>query len=86
MKEREFNRLIKQCTVNGRLDTAKVLALPESDRTAAAHYIVRSRGPLLVEFITRAIDDSWLDAMGYLHRTTGKSGYTFRHTTEHTIR
>lgn len=89
MTNREFNRQIKelQCPKNKRMDPAKVRALPDDDRMALAIYIVRHRGPLLME-LAAGLDESWLAVMGYLHTTKSPTcpEFTFRHTNEHIIR
>jgi hypothetical protein len=69
-----------------KLDLARVAALPEATRTEMAHWIIRNRGPVLVELLTPALDPRWLAGMGYMYRTTGKSSKkTFLHTGEHVI-
>ena len=87
MTKREFNKQLRACSTKaGRLSKAKVAALPTATKTAMALYIIRNRGPVLIEFVTDEIDQSWLACCGYMHRTKGKSGYTFIHTAEHPIR
>jgi len=92
MKPREFNALIRQCLRGGRgsdrnaLDPAKVSALDSYTRERALHFIVRSRAPVLVEFLSERSDLSWLASCSYYQRTRGASGYTFLHTSEHEIK
>lgn len=87
MTKREFNKQLKTClqAKSKLLDPAKVLALSVETRTAMAHFIIRNRAPLMVEFLTDTIDQRWLVSMGYLYRTKGKH-FTFCHTSEHVIR
>jgi len=87
MKGREFNKWVNACRTKNkkRVDVNKITGLPEETKTGMALYIIRNRGPLLIELLTPAIDESWLASMGYLYRTKGKD-YTFVHTCEHTIR
>ncbi len=87
MNKKEFNKYLNACTKYNRLDVDKIKALPTDVRTAMALHIIRNRGPVLEEFITPDIDESWLVSCGYMYRTKGRtSGYTFIHTCEHTIR
>lgn len=92
MKPREFNALIRQCLHSGRgkksktIDTAKISALDSYTRERALHFIVRSRAPVLVEFLSERSDLSWLASCSYYQRTRGASGYTFLHTSEHKIK
>ena len=87
MTKREFNKHLNACRTKNkkRVDLGKLSALPEETKTAMAYHIIRNRGPLLVELLTTAIDQSWLASMGYLYRTKGKQ-YTFIHTCEHAIK
>ncbi len=87
MISRQFNKHLNSCRRRGvrLLDAVKLGALPEGLRHAMLLYVVRQRGPVLVQLVTPALDWGWLHACGYLHRTTGESGYTFLHTGEHTI-
>lgn len=85
--KREFETKIKTLSVNGRLMPAKVAALSDLEKASFVAFIVRARGPVLIEFMSSAINEEWLNASGYLYTTKGlKTGYTFRHTSEHTIR
>jgi hypothetical protein len=92
MKAREFNALIRQCLYSRRgtnhnaIDPSKVSALDSYTRERALHFIVRSRAPLLVEFLSERSDLSWLASCSYYQRTRGASGYTFLHTSEHEIK
>ncbi len=88
MTKLEFNRTIIACrgVTKKQLDTAKVLALPEAVRHDCALYVIRNRGPLLVEFVTPLMNRSWLSSMGYLYHTKGVTGFSFIHTGEHVIR
>ena len=90
MKQREFNALLNTCRkTKGRklIDPVKVLALPEATRTAMARLIIRYREPVLVEFLTLELTDSWLCCMGYGSKTTSPTtGLTFNHTCEHVIK
>lgn len=89
MKKRDFNKAINACrTKDGkRLDVAKIKRLSAKVRAAMVLFVVRNRGPVLVDLIPDSVDRGWLASCGYLYRTTGaKSGYTFLHTCEHEIR
>ena len=89
MTKRDFNKHLNACRnkKHTAIDKTKIVALPEETRKAMLEYIVRQRGPVLVEMITPLVDMHWLAACGYLYKTAGKaSGNTFVHTCEHTIR
>lgn len=91
MKSREFDALIRTCIHGGRgknskkIDTAKVASLDSHTRERALHFLVRQRAPVLVEFLSERSDLSWLASCSYYQRTSGASGYTFLHTSEHKI-
>jgi len=87
MTKREFNKWLNACRTKNKksVDTEKLAALPEETKTAMAYYVIRYRGPLLLELLTPAIDQKWLASMGYLYRTKGQQ-YTFIHTCEHAIK
>lgn len=71
------------------IDPRKVRAVSKAARLELVHFIVRSRGPVLQDFIFDFDADTfqWLAASGYLHWTRGKeSGHLFLHTAEHSIR
>lgn len=90
MKFREFNAILTTCSTkkrpgqHKRLVPEKVRALPKAQRLSMAQYIVRQRGPVLLDLVYD-IDWKWMVPCGYLYQTTGKKGYTFIHTCEHTI-
>lgn len=89
--KRAFNKTLNQCRLPKRknavrlLDAKKVKALSVATRHDMLLYVVRNRGPVLVEMLTPDTDMQWLRSCGYLYKTTGKSGYTFVHTCEHEI-
>ena len=86
MNSRTFNSILGQCSKrSGLLDQTKLAALDDETKTAMALHIIRNRGPLIVNLLTPAIDREWLDSMGYLYTTRGKT-FTFVHTCEHRIR
>lgn len=82
MKKRDFAKFLKSVTTKGRLDIAKITQQTDALRRQAVEYIVRLRGPVVVELIPASMDQSWLSACGYLYRTRSKAGYTFLHTCE----
>ena len=87
MNKRTFNKHLNACRTKDKrlIDIEKIKALPDETKTKMAHYIIRQRGPVLVELITAEIDRRWLASMGYMYRTKGER-YTFVHTCEHVIR
>lgn len=88
MNKRTFIKNLNACRRKDKklLDLDKVKALPEDVKTDMAQFIIRWRHPLLVEFLTPAIDRSWLTSMGYMCESTSQStGFVFVHTCEHTI-
>jgi hypothetical protein len=88
MKKREFNAVIASITVRGALSQAKAAALPSETRSQVTNFIVRNRGPVAVCLLPDdvAAQDSWLNAMGYMHQSvSARNGLTFRHTCEHSI-
>lgn len=85
MKEREFNKILNGCRIRGRLDTAKLEAIPDDVRGDMVRLIVRNRQPVLASLIPARFDTAWLECMGYLYRTKGKE-FTFVHTCEHQIK
>lgn len=89
MTKTQFNKILNSCRnkTKTRLDIAKISALPEKTKTAIVLHIVKYRGPILKEFMTPAIDQSWLACCGYMYQTKGaKSRLVFIHTCEHVIR
>lgn len=82
MNKREFDALLRSCTVKGAIDTNKIEKLENAAKDEMVRYIVRNRGPILKELITVGTDMQWLECCGYLYETKGKS-YTFVHTCEH---
>ena len=88
MTKREFNKQLNACrNKKKKLVKAKVAALPGAVKADMVRYIIRNRGPVLVELTTAEIKREWLASCGYMHQTTGKaSGCTFVHTAEHRIR
>jgi hypothetical protein len=88
MNKRVFGKVLTQCTnkKTKTLDVAKIKALPDDIKSQMVYYIVKNRGPIVVEFIPDNFDVSWLACCAYQHVTKGKkSGYTFLHTSEHKI-
>lgn len=84
MKKREFEKLMRECSAGGRLAVCRLLALADDVKSAAVHYLVRNRGPIVKELIPSAFDWSWLHACGYLYTTQGKR-YCFVHTCAHQV-
>jgi hypothetical protein len=90
MKRREFNKILNSCRKKvgkdkALLDTAKIDALPEETRHKVALFIVSKRAPLVENFITPLMDQSWLNCVGYMSKTKGKD-FTFIHASEHQIK
>jgi hypothetical protein len=88
MNKRDFGKVLAQCTnkKTKTLDVVKIKALPDDVKSQAVYYIVKNRGPIVVEFIPDSFDMSWLACCAYQYTTKGKkSGYTFLHTSEHKI-
>lgn len=95
MKIREFNKILKTVShtkgkSKGFLDVEKIKLLPIETKREMAMFIIRNRKQVLVEFVDgvfteKPFDMNWLYSMGYLYKTTGKSGYTFYHTSENLI-
>ena len=91
MNKRTFNKHLNACCKRSKgqkvLDLGKLKALPDETKKAMALYLIRNRGPVLLELVTPDIDQSWLACMGYMYKTKGKvSGFTFIHTCEHSIK
>ncbi len=84
MDKRTFNVLVKSCSKKGVFDLGLVSKLENAAKTEMVYFIVKNRGPVLVQLLTPEIDMSWLEACGYLYRTKGKH-YEFVHTCEHKI-
>lgn len=82
MKPVEFTRVLRQCSKGSALDAKRVSELSDTVKNEVVYYLVKARMPIIVEFISKSIDDSWLNCMGYLYRSTTAKGYTFRHTCE----
>ena len=85
MNKRTFNKHLRACSTKGKLDIAKVSALPTETKTAIALHLVRYRVPIVIEFLTGEVDKRMLAGCGYLYTTKGKE-YTFLHTCEHVIK
>lgn len=86
MTKRDFNKHLNACSKKGKLDMDKLLLLPESVRSDMVLFIVRNRGPVLMELLTGQIDRSWLAACGYLYQTRSKqTGLAFVHMCAHKI-
>jgi hypothetical protein len=88
MKKREFDAIIASICVKGALSPTKAQALPSETRSQLTNFIVRNRGPVAVCLLPDdiAAQDSWLNAMGYMHHSaSSRTGLTFRHTSEHRI-
>ncbi len=88
MKKREFNAVLGSITVKGALSPAKAAALPSETRSQLTNFIVRNRGPVAVCLLPDdvASQESWLNAMGYMHQSVSRrNGMAFRHTAEHRI-
>lgn len=95
MNKRDFGAALNRISTKGRLSLRKVAALPDDAKAALVFHIIRNRGPVVVELLPASMrlgapastfDHRWLNSMGYLYTTKGaKSGFTFRHTCEHTI-
>lgn len=87
MKNTEFNALLRTVSTKGRLDPVKARKLTSDERHATMLHIVRRRQPLAACLMPDQHDDSWLNAMGYLYRSTSPTtGLEFRHTCEHFIK
>ena len=86
--KREFNKILKSVTdkKTKMIDAEKAYSLTTEEKKIMVDYIARNRGPILVEFIDENTDMSWLYSCAYLYKTTGKSGYTFLHTSENRIK
>jgi hypothetical protein len=88
MKKREFDSIIASICVKGALSPKKAQALPSDTRTRLTNFIVRNRGPVAVCLLPDdlATQNSWLNAMGYMHQSfSARTGLAFRHTCEHRI-
>jgi len=87
MKLREFNKTLNACRVKGRLNLARLTDIPNETKTEMVQFIVRNRGPVMMDLIPPGFDWPWLQCCGYLHITKGaQSGFTFAHTAEHNIK
>lgn len=89
MTKRQFNKVLNGCRQKGKLSTPRLCALPDDVKFALVGHIVRMRGPVLIELIPfhwpDGFDRAWLNALGYLYQSKGKSGFEFIHTCEHRI-
>lgn len=85
MNKKEFNKTINQIGTDKKINIDKISQLSDEIKDNLVYFIVRHRGPILKELITKNIDINWLNACGYLHETKGKE-YTFIHTSEHKIK
>lgn len=85
MNKRVFNKTINEISTGKRIDIEKVNNLSDEIKDNLVYFIVKFRGPILKELITKNIDISWLNSCGYLYETKGKE-YTFIHTSEHRIK
>ncbi len=100
MTNRAFNKVLNACRTKDKkaLDINKIAKLDDAQKIECLLHIVRSRGPLLVNFIPdnwlelpsffgSGTNDSWLNCMGYLYKTpSAKTGLVFRHNGEQTIK
>lgn len=100
MTKRAFNKVLNACRNKAKtaLDIDAISKLDDATKIDCLLHIVRSRGPLLVNFIPdnwldlpsffgSGTNDNWLDCMGYLYKTpSAKTGLVFRHTGEQTIK
>lgn len=88
MNKRQFNKILKSITdkKTKMIDAEKAYNLTTEEKDFMVKHIVRNRGPILVEFIDENTDMTWLYSCAYLYKTTGKSGYTFLHTSEQKIK
>ena len=87
--KREFMKILKSVTdkKTKMIDAEKAYNLTTEEKKIVVDFIVRNRGPILVEFLDENTDMSWLYSCAYLYKTTGRiSGYTFLHTSEHRIK
>jgi len=74
MNKRDFGKVLAQCT-NKKTKNAwrcKIKALPDDVKSQAVYYIVKNRGPIVVEFIPDSFDMSWLACCAYQYTTKGK--------------
>lgn len=89
MNKREFNKILNSCRTKNKefLDLNKVKQLDDSVKTSLSLFILRQRGPLLINLITSEISPS-LNVLGYMHTTQSKTNpqFTFVHTCEHLIK
>jgi hypothetical protein len=82
MTKREFDKLLNSCRtpkVKGKdrkLDLDKVEALPDNKKKQMALFIIKNRGPLLVQ-LAEGLDRSWLSSMGYMRRTKSRRNPEF---------
>lgn len=81
MKKRQLAKILRSIATGGKVDLAKVKAMPVENAAALTQIIVRQRKPVLIELFERSgFKRSWVSACGYLHQTTGAvTGYTFLH-------
>lgn len=87
MKKREFNKILKDCSLNGVLSTEKVDSLPNDIKDKMVLFIVRNRGPILINFISENMDKNWLSCCGYFYITKSKENdFVFLHTSEQIIK
>jgi len=84
--KKTFKQIMKtlQNDESGLLDVSKIASLPDETKDKLAYYIVRNRGPVVEDFISKGFDMDWLYSMGYLYKTKGKF-FSFLHTSEHRI-
>lgn len=86
MRQKEFNQVINSCVDKDKyISTDKIDALSKELKNDVVHFLVKNRGPIIINFITDDIDKNWLNASGYLYTTKGNR-YTFLHTSEHRIK
>ena len=84
MRHRDYLKILIQCDTDNGIDRTKIAALPDDTKAQVTRYCVRTRTPIIVEFILPA-DSAWLDACGYLYTSKNRVGYTLRHTCEQRI-
>jgi len=85
MKRRQFDKLCAKVLTRKRLDITKFHVLTNEERTGMVEYIVRYRGPVIIELIPEGFDMSWLHSMGYIYETKGKD-YNWIHNSETTVK
>ena len=88
MKKREFNKILKECSIKQSdiLDIDKINALSDEVKNDMVYFIARNRGPILSNLISQSLPVNWLTSMGYLYVTQSKkNGFVFRHLCEHKI-